>query len=91
MGDGDWGSDNDDKNSRHGTTANNRLRLDGSGRRFRLWGIAARQGQRLIADGQSKDDNPQGGDGRTTERVDTLNCSNGRGVASVMTTTMMHK
>ncbi len=51
--------------------------------------IAARQVRRLVADGQSKDDDPQGGARRATVAVNSLDCGNGRGIAgATMTTTV---
>ena len=59
------------------------------GRVAMLAGIAARRVQRLVADGQSEDDDPRGGDHRTTGAVNALDCSDGRGIAgATMTTTM---
>jgi hypothetical protein len=54
-----------------------------------LAGIAARQVRRLVADGQSEDDNPRGGDRHATGAVNTLDCGDGRGIASTTTTTTM--
>jgi hypothetical protein len=59
------------------------------GRVATLAGIAARRVQRLVADGQSKDDNPQGGARRATGAVNALDCSNGRGIAGAMKMTTM--
>ncbi len=39
-----------------------------------LAGIAARQVQRLVANGRSKDDDPWGGDRRATGVVNALDC-----------------
>jgi hypothetical protein len=44
--------------------------------------------QRLVADGQSKDDDPLGADRCATGRVDALDCGEGRGIAGA-TTAMM--
>jgi hypothetical protein len=52
-------------------------------------GIAARQVRRLIADGQSEDDDPRGGARRAMGAVNALDCGDGRGIAgATMTTTM---
>ncbi len=51
-------------------------------------GIAARQARRLVADGQSEDDNPLGAVHRATGTVDALDCGEGRGIAGA-TTAMM--
>ena len=52
-------------------------------------GIAARRVRRLVADGRSEDDDPRGGARRATGAVNALDCGDGRGIAGVMTTTMM--
>ncbi len=59
------------------------------GRVATLAGIAARRVRRLVTDGRSDDDDPRGGDRRATGVVNTLNCSNGRGIAGATTTTTM--
>ncbi len=60
-----------------------------SGRVATLAGIAARQVQRLVADGRSEDDNPQGGDRHAMGAVNALDCGDGRGIAGLATTSMM--
>ncbi len=54
-----------------------------------LAGIAARQVQRLVADGRSEDNDPRGGDRHATGAVNALDCGDGRGIAGATTTTMM--
>ncbi len=54
-----------------------------------LAGIAARQVRHLIADGQSEDDNPRGGNRRATGAVNALDCGDERGIAGTTTTTSM--
>ncbi len=44
-------------------------------------GIAARQARCLVANGQSKDDNPRGGDRRAVGAVVALDCGEGGGIA----------
>ena len=50
-------------------------------------GIAARRARRLVANSQSEDDDPRGGDRRAMGAVDALDCSE-RGRIAVMTRTM---
>jgi len=51
-------------------------------------GKAARRARCLVADGQSKDDNPLGADRHATGTVDALDCGEGKGIAGT-TTAMM--
>ncbi len=57
------------------------------GRVAMLARIAARQVQRLVADGQSEDNDPQGGDRHATGAVNALDCGNRRGIAGATTRT----
>jgi hypothetical protein len=59
------------------------------GRVATLARIAARQVRRLVADGQSKDDNPRGGNRCTTGAFNALDCGDGRGIAGATTTMTM--
>jgi hypothetical protein len=69
-----------------GAAAADELRCNNVGQRVRSRGIsgsgiAARQARRLVANGQSEDDDPRGGDRRAMGAVNALNCGEGGGIA----------
>jgi hypothetical protein len=69
-----------------GAAAADELRCNNVGQRVRSRGIsgsgiAARQTRRLVANGQSEDDDPRGGDRRAMGAVNALNCGEGGGIA----------
>jgi hypothetical protein len=51
--------------------------------------VARRARRRLVANGQSEDDDPLGADHCATGRVDALYCGEGRGIAGVTAAMMM--